>query len=137
MDATTAVPATFTEPDLWYTFLKTFGMLAIVIGVLIAVLFLMKRFSIYGGNLPDKQIIKMIASFNLAPREKVVLLDVGGEKILIGVTAQNINFLSKIEDVSGILEKSPETNMKHQGFSKYLQGAVKKMASGDNREENE
>ena len=50
----------------------------IVIGGIIVVLFLMKRFSIYGGAQSENNLIKMLASFSLAPRERVVLLDVQG-----------------------------------------------------------
>lgn len=124
----TAASSTVAQPELWPAFIKSFGMLSIVIGILLVVLFLVKRFSLFGGVQADKNIIRMVASYSLAPREKVILLDVQGEKILIGVTPQNINRLAVIDKNS---DWKPEKIEPETGFSKILKGAVKKVASGD------
>ena len=116
------------EPELFMSFLKSFGMLAVVLGILVGVLFLMKKFSVFGVPHTDKNMIRMLASFNLAPREKVVLLDVQGEKILIGVTPQQISRLAVIENRDW---KPEEIHADESGFSKLLKGAAKKVASGE------
>jgi flagellar biogenesis protein FliO len=49
--------------------------------------------------------IKTLASLNLAARQKVSLLQVGGEKILIGVTPENVSFLTTIGAPNPITQK--------------------------------
>jgi flagellar protein FliO/FliZ len=84
-------------PDLWITLLKSGIMLCIVLAVLFSVLYWIKRLLSGQSSFHGQGVIKQIASHHLAPKEKVVLLDVLGEKILIGITAQSINCLAKIE----------------------------------------
>ena len=84
-------------PDLWITMLKSGVMLCIVLAVLFLVLYWMKRFLSGQSGIRGQGIIKQIASLHLAPKEKVVLLDVLGQKILIGITSNSINCLSTIE----------------------------------------
>lgn len=112
------------EPDLFITLLKTAGMLGLVLGVLIAVLYLIKRYSIHGTGRSDKNPIQMLASYHLTPKEKIVLLDVLGEKILVGVTSQTINTLAILnsEGLTEIRENIPL----EKGFSKLLKTAIKK-----------
>ena len=45
-------------------------------------------------------------------RERIVVLEVGGEQHLIGVTAQNINHLSKLEHKLESTSHTPAENFK-------------------------
>lgn len=112
------------EPDIWIMLIKTAGMLSLVIAILIAVLYLIRRYSLHGAGLPGKNPITMIASYHLAPREKIVLLEVSGERILVGVTAQTINTLAILKK-----EALPETGEKEavekKGFKTLLSTAIK------------
>ena len=59
--------------------------------------FLRRRASGLGDFNPEPPVtIKTLASLNLASRQKVSLLQVGGEKILIGITPENVSFLTTI-----------------------------------------
>ena len=59
--------------------------------------FLKRRAGATGDfNLEPPVTIKTLASLNLASRQKVSLLQVGGEKILIGITPENVSFLTTI-----------------------------------------
>ena len=85
------------QPDLWGTGLKTFGMLCIVLAILVVVLLLMKRFFYLKDGFGHGQFIKILSSHHLAPKERIALIDVVGEKIVIGITPESITFLTKIE----------------------------------------
>jgi flagellar biosynthetic protein FliO len=85
------------QPDLWGTGLKTFGMLCIVLAILVVVLLLMKRFFYLKDGLGHGQFIKILSSHHLTPKEHIALIDVVGEKIVIGITSESITFLTKIE----------------------------------------
>ena len=73
-------------------------MLLVVLGILILVLWLIRRYSHLHGAGGQQGIIRMVASMYVAPKERIALVDVLGEKILIGITAQQISFLARIED---------------------------------------
>ncbi len=121
MDPLNAVTPAVVEPDLWLTLLKSFGMLSLVIGILIVFLYIIKRLSLLGGLPSEKNLIKMLASYNIAPRERIVLMDVLGEKVLLGVTPQNINCLTVI---NSDCEISTSNNDPKEGFAKLLKGAI-------------
>ena len=46
----------------------------------------------------NRESFRMVASMYVAPKERIALVDVLGEKLLIGITAQQISFLARIED---------------------------------------
>jgi flagellar protein FliO/FliZ len=67
---------------------------AIVLALLIGVLYLLKR--VQAGNLlglPTRK-IKVIEMVSVAPRQKVVLLRVKNQDVLIGVSPQQINAIT-------------------------------------------
>ena len=96
MNALNADPSTVVAPDLWMSLLKSASMLCVVLAVLIGVLFWVKRLLNSQGRYRDRGYIKMLASYHLAPKERIVLLDVLGEKVLVGITPQHISCLTKI-----------------------------------------
>lgn len=84
------------QPDLLGATLKTFAMLCVVLGLLILVLYLIKRFFYLRNSSRDEKLIKMLASFHLAPKARVVLIEVMGEKLVVGVSQESIRILTKI-----------------------------------------
>ena len=98
--------------ELWATLLKSFGML-------ILVLWLMRRYFTHPGTGGQQGIIRMLASMYVAPKERIALVDVLGEKLLIGITPQQISFLARIEDEKDICETHLAENSS-TGFFKAL-----------------
>ncbi len=92
-DATTAL-----APDLWMTLLKSFAVLCLVLGLVLALLFLLRRFALHPGRLGGNSVMKTLAIHHVGPKERVMLMEVMGERILIGVTAQQINYLTTIRN---------------------------------------
>jgi flagellar protein FliO/FliZ len=106
MNAMPADPVVTSTPELWITLLKSFGMLCLVLALLIAVLWLLRRvYHHSAGAYPD--LIKILSSSYVAPKERIVLVDVLGEKLLLGVTSQQINLLTKIADEKDICAAPP------------------------------
>ncbi|MBF0227457.1 MAG: flagellar biosynthetic protein FliO [Desulfobacterales bacterium] len=95
-------------PDVWMSLIKSIGALSIVLGIIIGVLFLFRRFLLSHGKYFNSDIIKIISLYYISPKDKIVLLDVLGEKILLGVTPQNINFLTKISSDTNV--NIPDSN---------------------------
>ena len=75
----------------WLSFALSFG---IVLALLGALLYALKRMQ--NGNLlgMGQRRIRVIDSMSLAPRQKVVLVRVKDQDILLGITAQEINTLA-------------------------------------------
>ncbi len=110
----TAVVPTVGVPDFWFMMLKSIGMLCIVIALLIGVLFIFKQITEKRGGKINKNLIKLLSSLHVAPKERVMLLDVMGKKILIGVTQQSINCLAVLDGAGGIeaVEDKPDSGFK-------------------------
>ncbi|MGK0501210.1 MAG: flagellar protein FliO/FliZ [Oceanicoccus sp.] len=67
-----------------------FGLL-FVVGLIIALAWFMRRFS--GLSMIAGQSMKVVSALSVGTREKVVLIDVGGEQILIGVAPGRVSHL--------------------------------------------
>lgn len=121
MNGNGAFPTEAAAPDLWLTLIKSAGMLCIVIAALIVFLYVLKRCSFYKGAPRNRSAIQMLASHHVAPKERVVLLDVLGEKVLIGVTPQHITRLAVIRQKGERRAASPDSD---GSFGGALQKAV-------------
>jgi flagellar protein FliO/FliZ len=119
--AGTAAPTAVqgTPPELWGTLLQSFGMLLLVLALLILVLWVLRRYFSYSGAIGQQGIIRIITSLHVAPKERIALVDVLGEKLLIGITAQQISFLARIEDEKDICN-SEELAKSRGGLFKAL-----------------
>jgi len=102
--------------DFWYTASKTFAMLCVVLGVLLAFLYALKRLTQKGGI--DQCHIKLISAFSIAPRKQIMVLDVMHERLVLGITADHISCISKypIDDIQSpltndIIENSEENDV--------------------------
>ena len=59
--------------------------------------------AVAGGELPSEPLsIKTLASLSVAARQKVSLIQVGGERFLIGVTPEHVSFLTTIGQTPGV-----------------------------------
>lgn len=84
-----------TSADIWIAFGRTFGMLLIVLALLFLVVYGLKRFSVKRGQRGEKR-ISVLEVHHLSPKEKLVLVEVTGERILIGVTPQRISTIKTL-----------------------------------------
>ena len=92
------------QPDLWGAGLKTLAMLCIVLGILILVLFLLKRLSYLKQGRGHGQLIRVLSSYHMTPKERIALIDVAGQKMVIGMTPGSITCLAQINK-SEVLER--------------------------------
>jgi len=103
-----------TSSEIWFAFIKTFSMLFLVLAIIILIFYFVRKFSTAKGVKGSKDFIKVLNVHHLAPKEKLVLLDVLGDTILIGVTPTNITKISSIDadiDFSD-QESAPPSNFK-------------------------
>jgi len=87
------------ELDLINTGLKTMAMLFIVLGFLILVLFLVKKFILPKGKAKGDMLIKVLSTLHLSSKQRVEVIEISGEKIVLGVAPGSISFLTKLSDI--------------------------------------
>jgi flagellar protein FliO/FliZ len=80
------------------SFLKMLFALAVVLGVMLGALYLLKR--IAGRNLAGgpESLIQILSTRHLGPKSSITMVDVAGRIIVLGVTANAINLLGEFED---------------------------------------
>ncbi len=82
--------------DLISTGLKTAGMLCIVIGMLILVLYFMKRFIFQKNRTKGDLTVRTLASLYLTAKERVEVIQIAEETIVLGVAPGSINYLTRL-----------------------------------------
>lgn len=76
--------------------LQVVGSLVLVIGALIAVMMILKRFNTVGRSTAGS--IQVLASTAVGQRERVVLLQVGADQLLVGVASGSVTTLHQLSD---------------------------------------
>ncbi len=108
--------------DIWLAFAGTFSMLFLVLAVLILIFFLIKKFLTAKGGKKGKNFIRVLSVHHFSPKEKIVLVDVLGESILIGVTPTNISKISSLEKKIDLSKGDDEVPAR---FSDFLSQKLK------------
>lgn len=108
-------------PGLWLMMLKSFGMLCIVLAFLALILFIFKKMTERKQGRINKNLITHIASFHISPKEKLMLIDAAGKKLLIGITQQTINTLAEFSAADEEKLLNEETNGNFRGIFEKLQ----------------
>ncbi|PKF51785.1 flagellar biosynthetic protein FliO [Enterovibrio nigricans] len=97
----------------------TFVALLFVIGLIFALAWLLKRMQV-PSMMGSKSGLKVISQLPLGQKERVVVLDVNGEQVLVGVTANQITLIKSLDKP---METSAPTT---SSFSSQLNQILKK-----------
>jgi flagellar biosynthetic protein FliO len=83
--------------NLFTTGLKTGAMLLVVLGLLVAMLYAVKRFLFTkrgpGVDLP----INVLSTRYLSQKERIAVVEISGEKLVLGIAPGYISFLVKLD----------------------------------------
>ena len=104
--------------------LSIFLSLLVVVGIIFSLAWLMRRFNV--THAANGQ-MKVVASMMAGAKERIMVIQVGDEQHLIGVTAHNINHLSKLET-----PLAPAGNGQESNGADFRQKLVKAMAGAMN-----
>ncbi|QHF04199.1 MULTISPECIES: flagellar biosynthetic protein FliO [Pseudomonas syringae group] len=72
-----------------------FGLL-LVVGLIFVLAWVMRRVQRIGPN--NSQVIELVSSRAIGPRDRLVLVQVGGEQVLLGITPGNITTLHVLKE---------------------------------------
>ncbi len=68
--------------------------LALVIGLVVLLAFLYKKMQL---KMPGSKHFRVVATLNVGTRERLLVIEMQGKQRVIGVTANNVNFLFELE----------------------------------------
>lgn len=90
-----AVAADATSNDYGGSLLQLFFGLLLVLTLLFATLWLLKKVSAPGGG--SGNLIRVVSAAAVGPRERVVVVDVGGTRLVLGVAPGRVSLLDQQE----------------------------------------
>jgi flagellar biosynthetic protein FliO len=92
------------EPGMGGMALKVMASVAVLLGLLYAGVYGMKRFSTRNRSALDPDAITVLHRRHLAPKRTIYVVKVGGKVMVVGVTDTNINHLADLtpEDLEGM-----------------------------------
>jgi flagellar biosynthetic protein FliO len=102
------------ETDLINTGIKTIAMLFIVLGFLSLVLILMKRYLFPKQKVKGDLFIKVLSSLHISPKERIEVIEVSGQRIVLGITPGRINFLTKLDGLNQALGDKNVSGKEHE-----------------------
>lgn len=103
------------------------GGLALILVLIYGLSWFVKRFS--QGGFAQNSSIKMLSSMPLGTRERLMLVEVGGKQILLGVTATQINSLH-IFDEPVVASSEKNTSQAPSDFSQKLMAILQQKNIG-------
>lgn len=113
--------------EIWKAFARSSAMLALVIAFIFLLLYAVRHFSSSRKKTKGRKEIEVVAVHHLAPKEKLVLVDVLDRKILLGITAQTITPLATFDRDKTLPKEEPE-------FSELLHSELIQESVGRSRE---
>ncbi len=86
------------------TILKTVIMLAVVLACMIGLLYAMRRLLPLGNRHQGSLDIQRVGAFYLSPKERIEVMDISGERIVLGVSPGRINYITTLKVGNDISE---------------------------------
>ncbi len=104
-----------------------FFTLLLVLGLIVGLGWLLKRMP--GGAFRPAEGLKIVASLNIGAKERVVVVDVNGQQLLLGVTAGGISNLHQLPEPLPQTPPPALPNLKQlPNFAQMLQQKLRKDA---------
>lgn len=120
------------SPELFPSLLKIISALAVTVGVMIVVAYLFKKIVKKGGGaINGGELIKTLSVKYLGPKSSIMLIDVLGNIMVIGVSSSKISLLTEIVDSESLeqLKDIHGQEGKSVSFSDCLKGLLKSNSS--------
>ena len=106
--------------DFLASLLKMISALAVVLGVMLAGLWAVRKFmKKTGTGVDDGQKIRVLSTRYLGPKSSIMLVDVLGNVIVVGVTGSQISMLTTITDEES-LERLKSSQAGERGSQAFL-----------------
>jgi len=120
------------SPELIPAFLKIASALAVTVGVMIVVAYLFKKIAKKTGTvIGNENLIKILSVKYLGPKSSIMLIDVLGNIMAIGISSGGISMLTEIVDPESLeqLKDIQGQKGKRKSFPDYLKELLKSNGS--------
>jgi len=108
-------------PDMVSNAFQMLAALGIVLGGLLVIFYLMKRFFKRDVGRSKEQLIKVIASQYIGIKKNISIVEIPGSILVVGVSNDNISLLTEIEDKVVLDSLRQENSRISPSFSDHLQ----------------
>ncbi|QLG86793.1 flagellar biosynthetic protein FliO [Chitinibacter bivalviorum] len=98
--------------------------LALVLGLIVAAAWLMRRFSLVPGGAGGQ--LRVVSGVMVGPRERVVIVEIQQSWLVLGVTSGQVNLLHTLDKPEGVVTPTPAA----PAFAQWLQTAIEKRKVG-------
>lgn len=105
--------------------MRMFGSLMVVLGLIMLLFYLAKRLRLktFSRSSPIPE-MRLLGTLSLAPKRALALVEFSGQWLIVGVGAESVSLLLKMERVPGA-EPEPGMEMREEkGFRDFLPGAA-------------
>jgi len=110
------------SPDLIATAVKMFIVLGVLLGGLIIALYLVKKVIGRRDSQSKGRVIRVLASTYIGVKKSISLVEVPGALLVLGITNDRINLLTKIDDAETMNQVTAAQNEPMRwSFSDHLQ----------------
>ncbi|UTY58282.1 flagellar biosynthetic protein FliO [Massilia sp. erpn] len=104
--------------------LQTTLALAVVLGLLVGLAWLLKRFgprSIASGNT-----VKLVGALSVGARERILVVEVGEQWIVVGASPGRMNALATMPRQEGVADALPQQNLPGANFAEWFKQTIDK-----------
>ena len=122
-----------TAPDVVSSALQMLMGLGIVLGGLLGVFYLLKRYLKRDSGGVKGQLIRVIASQYIGIKKNIALVEVPGTILVLGISNDKISLLTKIEDKEVLEDLRQEVSGITPSFSDHLQRLTTRFRSAKKR----
>jgi flagellar biosynthetic protein FliO len=84
------------EYDLVGSSIRMIGALGVVLGLIFLVLWLVRRFFTQRPLVAGGQVISVLAARHIAPKKQIVVVEVEGHKLVLGLAGDSITYLTRL-----------------------------------------
>jgi len=123
-----------TSPDVFSSALQMLMALGLVLGGLLGVFYLLKRYLKRDVGGSGGKLIRVIASQYVGIKKNIALVEVPGSVLVVGITNDNISLLTKIEDKEVLSGMHQQACAVAPSFSDHLQRFSSRFRSVDKSE---
>ena len=123
-----------TAPDPISTTLQMLTALAVVVGALLVAFYVIRRFLQKDGGGSGNSLIRVIANQYIGVKKNIALVEVPGAVLVLGISNDRINLLTKIEDqalLDGIQANAPRHAVSFSDHLQRLTTRIKQVKNGD------
>ena len=120
-----------TTPDVVSNAFQMLTALGIVLGGVLVIFYLMKRYIKKGVGNSNGQLIRVIASQYIGFKKNIALVEVPGTILVIGISNDRISLLTKIEDNADLASIRQEASGISPSFVDNLQRLAARFKSTD------